>query len=222
MNAPDLFETVVFETDLETANNAKLALTGIPMSPEQFDLWTSDQARTRLDYLLSQYHTGVWRPPQRGIQRHLACAAPSVPTVPCVTLGAPTASISHLSAPRLIHRTAVTLHACSSLDFLVVPSTTLLTRRAPSTPFVLQGFSMPMTSMVESALETMVQIIEEDRPLNEALSTSYARVNPFTAKIFNVEPDEPFEDILDPDEWKIASTLPYFPNGTGRCLTQGS
>ena len=212
VGAPDLFETVVFETDLETANNAKLALTGIPLSPEQFELWTTG---TQLEPVLTNFLANTT--PEFGdrlkeafndilhVRKFLGANNAlnnlgSANGFYFAPLCSTTDSRNCCDAPRLQQFGL----SCCVVDY---PADT------PGTyhPFCAAGFQNANESMVESALETIVQIIEEGRPLGEALSTPTLRVNPFTAKIFNVEPDEPFEDILDPDEWKIASTLPYFP-----------
>ena len=99
-----IFETVVFETDLETANNAKLALTGIPMSPEQFELWTAGTQLSRLDQLRPIPRPSLVTASKKPLMIFCMCENFSVPTMPSITLGAPTASISHLSAPRLIQK----------------------------------------------------------------------------------------------------------------------
>ena len=192
VSTPDLFGAVSYESDLETANNAKLALTGTPLSPEQFDLWTD---QTQLEPVLTNFLANTTPAFGDRLKEPLMifcmCENYSVPTMPSITLGAPTASISHLSAPRLIHGTAVTPTRLQQFGSLAVSSTTHLTRQLPTIRFVLQGFRMRTRAWWSLRLRPIVQIIEEDRPLGEALSTPTLGVNPFTAKIFNVEPDEP-------------------------------
>ena len=211
VSAPDLFGAVSYESDLETANNAKLALTGTPLSPDQFGLWTD---QTQLEPVLTNFLANTT--PAFGDR--LKEAFNDILHVRKFN-GAINALNNLGSANGFYFAplcSTTDSRNCCDADTLGRFGLTCCVNDYPTDtpgtfdPFCLAGFQHANESMVESALETIVQIIEEDRPLNEALSTSTLRVNPFTAKIFNVEPDQPFENNLDPDEWKIASTPPSF------------
>ena len=63
-------------------------------------------------------------------------------------------------------------------------------------------------SAVESSLETIRHVVENDLPFEEAFTFDKPMVNPMMAKVYGVEPATPFDDPYDPTQWRFAATSP--------------
>ena len=69
-------------------------------------------------------------------------------------------------------------------------------------------------SAVESSLETIRYVVENELPFEDALSFDKPIVNSVMAKVYGVEPVTPFENPIDPTVWRFAATNPvHFTSG---------
>lgn len=202
----DIFAQVTYKSDLEVMAQAKQALTGTPLDVTYFE---SRDPSISLEDELSGF---LNNPPQPAFGNRIKDIFNDILQVRSFEPGLKNAAIQLRGYNQFYFFECATENSrnccrpengpCCATDYPDEPE------------FCAMGAQRMSYSAVESSLETIRYVVENDLPFENALTFDKPMVNPIMAKVYGVEPVTPFEDPYDPTEWRFAVTNPvHVDNG---------
>ena len=203
---PDIFNGITSKSNLEVMAQAKLALTGTPLDASYFE--TRDPSISLEEELAAFFN----EPPQPAFGDRIKDIFNDVLQVRSFEPGLKNAAIQLRGYNQFYFFECATPNSrnCCKTD-----EGPCCTTDYPNNPeFCALGAERMSYSAVESSLEIIRHVVEEELPFEDAFTVDKPMVNPIMAKVYGVEPATPFEDPYDPTEWRFAATSPlHFDNG---------